>query len=82
MNIVLPVVFGVLLFLYSNNADRTESELVDDANPDPLVRVFGAHDLPKDCRFHDEPIPVRDFSAYHELLPKYSESSSTRGVSP
>ncbi|MDE0644736.1 MAG: hypothetical protein OXH84_00650 [Gammaproteobacteria bacterium] len=82
MNIVLPVIFGVLLFLYSNNADRTENELVDDANPDPLVQVFGAHDLPKDCRFHDEPIPVRDFSAYHELLPKYSESSSTTGVSP
>ncbi len=82
MNIVLPVIFGVLLFLYSNNADRTENELVVDANPEPLVQVSGAYDLPKDCRFHDEPIPVRDFSAYHELLPKYSESSSTTGVSP
>ncbi|MDE0094679.1 MAG: hypothetical protein OXO49_09295 [Gammaproteobacteria bacterium] len=82
MNIVLPVVFGVLLFLYSNNPNRIENELIGNANPEPLVQVSGAHDLPKDCRFHDEPIPVRDFSAYHELLSKRSKSSSTTGGSP
>ena len=82
MNIVLPVVFGVLLFLYSNHPNRIENELVDDANPEPAVHIADDHISLTDCRFHDEPIPVRDFSAYHELLPKYSESSSTIGVSP
>ncbi|MCY3626607.1 MAG: hypothetical protein F4039_08335 [Gammaproteobacteria bacterium] len=82
MSIVLPVVFGGLLFLYSNNPNRIENELIGITNPEPLVQVVDTHDSPKDCRFHDKPIPVRDFSAYHELLPKYSELSSTTGVSP
>lgn len=82
MSIVLPVIFGVLLFLYSNHPDRIDNELRDDVNPEPLVEVSDTHDLPRDCRFHAEPIPVRDFSAYHELLSEPSKSSSTTGVSP
>lgn len=82
MSIVLPVIFGVLLFLYSNNPDRIDNELIGDVNPEPLVQVSDTHDLPRDCRFHAEPIPVRDFSAYHELLSEPSKSSSTTAVSP